>query len=232
MRVDENLVAGFGVLHYDQADVGQLELHRVIQTHGDDFVPACKQRELPAPTRLADEIRNDEHDRAALDHRVRRCEQLGEIGFLAGRRGLHSLHSIEHVQHVTPAVARRDHFVSLMGVQNGADSIAVAREQTREHGDELGRQLALAHFARTEVDRARKIENEPGGDFAILLKLAHVRRLQARGDVPVDVAHVVVQLIFAQVREIESEATKERSIVALQQPVEPPQHGELESTQQ
>ena len=107
-------------------------------------------------------------------------------------------------------------------MQNGADPIAVAGEQAREHRDQLGRQLTLAYLARAEVDRPRQIEDEPRRDFAILLKLAHVRRLQARGHVPVYVAHVVVQLILAQIGQIQPETAKQRSVVALQQAVEPP----------
>ena len=48
-----------------------------------------------------------------------------------------------------------------------------------------------------------------------------MRRLQARGDVPVDVADVVVVLVFAQVRQVEPGAAHQRAVVALQQAVEP-----------
>ena len=59
-----------------------------------------------------------------------------------------------------------------------------------------------------------------------------MRRLQPRGHVPVDIAHVVVQLVFAQVGEIEAEAAEQRAVIALQQAVEPAQHGPLEPAQQ
>ena len=63
------------------------------------------------------------------------------------------------------------------------------------------------------------------------LILAHVRRLQPRGDVPVDVAHVVVVLVFAQVGEIEAEAAEQRAVVAVQQAVETADHRPLEPPQ-
>ena len=112
-----------------------------------------------------------------------------------------------------------------------ADAVAVATEESREHSDELARHAALFYLARAEVDRRTQVEQEPGGDVAILVVLAHVRRGQTRGDVPIDVPDVVVILVFAQVGEIEPEAAEERPIVAVQQAVESPQHRPLEPAQ-
>ena len=78
----------------------------------------------------------------------------------------------------------------------------------------------------------RQVEQEPRGDLAVLVVLAHVRRLQARGDVPVDVAHVVVILVLAQVGEVEPEAAEQRAVVAVQQAVEPADHRPLEAAQE
>ena len=240
MRVDGQLLAGLGVLHDDQPEVGQVDLHRVVQPHRDHFVPPRQLREPPAPAGRADEIRHDEHDRAPLHHRLSAGEQFGEIGHLAGLAALRDdgrsradgADPVEQVQHMTPAVAGRNDFVPSFGVQHRADAVAVACEQPCQHRDQLGRQHALAHAARPEVDRGRKIEQKPGRNLAILLELAHVRRLQPRGDIPVDVAHVVVQLILAQIGEIEAEAAEQRPVVALQQAVETAQHGPLEAAQQ
>ena len=86
--------------------------------------------------------------------------------------------------------------------------------------------------SRAEIDRRAQVEQEPGGDLAVLVVVAHVGRLQARGDVPVDVAHVVVVLVFAQVGEVEAEAAEQRAVVALQQAVEPADHRPLEPPQE
>jgi len=45
--IDGQLLAGFGVLHHDEADVGQLDFHRVIQPHCDHLVTTCELREPP-----------------------------------------------------------------------------------------------------------------------------------------------------------------------------------------
>ena len=55
--------------------------------------------------------------------------------------------------------------------------------------------------------------------------------LQARRDVPVDVAHVVVVLVFAQVGQVQAGAAHQRAVVALQQAVEPADHRPFEPPQ-
>jgi hypothetical protein len=57
-------------------------------------------------------------------------------------------------------------------------------------------------------------------------------RVQARRDVPVDVAHIVVGLVLAQVGQVEPAAAHQRAVVALQQAVEPPDDMPLQLPQQ
>ena len=82
---------------------------------------------------------------------------------------------------------------TLVAVEQRADAVAVARQQPRQHGDEA-RPTPRACCTRREPKStdALRVEQEPRGDLAVLVVLAHVGRLQPRGDVPVDVAHVVV----------------------------------------
>jgi hypothetical protein len=107
----------------------------------------------------------------------------------------------------------------------------VPREDAREHGDEVRRHRAFAHLARAEIDRGRKVEQEPGRELAVLVVLAHVGSLQPGGDVPVDVTNVVAILVFAQVREIQTEAAEQRAVIALKQPVETAHHRPLQAAQ-
>ncbi len=89
-------------------------------------------------------------------------------------------------------------------------------------------QLALAYPRRAEIDRRAQVEQEPGGDLPVLVVLPHVGDRQAGGDVPVDVADIVVNLVFAQVGEVQPEPAEERPVVALQQPVETAEDRPLE----
>ena len=88
----------------------------------------------------------------------------------------------------------------------------MAREQAREHRDQLGRHLVLAPRAGaaavSEMHRRAEIEQKPRRDFPFLVVFPDVGRLQARRDVPVDAAHVVVILVLAQVREIQASGSR------------------------
>jgi hypothetical protein len=232
VRVDEKLLAGLGVLHHEQPQVGQVHLQRVVQAHRDQLVAAREQRERLGPARRADEIRHHEDERAALDHREAAVQQVLQARSRRARELRPRGHLAHEVQHVAPAASRRDHGVDLLAVEQRADAVAVAREQARQHRDEVGRHRALAHLARAEVHRGREVEQEPGADVAVLVVLAHVGRLQARGDVPVDVAHIVVVLVLPQVGEVQAKSPEKRSVVAVQQAVEPTDHRPLEFFQE
>ena len=63
LGVDEDLLAGLGVLDLDRADVGQLDLTRVADLQGDHLVPLREPAERPLPARLRDEVGDDDDER-------------------------------------------------------------------------------------------------------------------------------------------------------------------------
>ena len=136
------------------------------------------------------------------------------------------------MQYLPPSAARRDHRVHVIAVEQRADAVAVRRQDSREHRDELGRDGALLDRLRAERDRRREIEQEPRGDLALLVVLADVRRLQPRRDVPVDMANVVVVDVLAQIGQIEPVAAKQRPVVAVEDAVETTDHRPLEAAQE
>jgi hypothetical protein len=101
-------------------------------------------------------------------------------------------------------------------------------EEARQDCDEFGQDLPLVLLARAEIDRGAQVQQEPGGDLAVLVVDSNVRHLRARRHVPVDMADVVVHLIFAKVSEIEADAAEQGAIVPLQQSVEPADHRPFE----
>ena len=80
VRVDVELLAGLGVLHDQRADVGQLDLAPVEQADRQDLVALGEQVQRPLPARGADEVRDHEHQRAALDRVLARLEQRRQVG--------------------------------------------------------------------------------------------------------------------------------------------------------
>ena len=59
-----------------------------------------------------------------------------------------------------------------------------------------------------------------------------MRHLQPRGDVPVNVAHIVGRAVFTQVGQVQPGAAQQRAVVALAQAVELADDGPLQAAQQ
>src|SRR5262249_14229965 len=69
--VDEQLFAGLGVPHHEQAQVRQFHLQRIIEPHRHDLMALCEVGQRLSPTRHTDERRADKNKRATL-HEARR----------------------------------------------------------------------------------------------------------------------------------------------------------------
>ena len=230
--VDEDLLPGLRILHHEQAEVGQLHLQRIVQPHRDHLVALRELAERLRPAGTADEVGDDEDERAPRHDLERRAEQLAQVR-VAPSRALRPATSCDAGCAARGARPLRGGIMAStrVAVEQRADAVAMPREQARQHGDEIGRD-ARASSPRSEPKSTRaQVEQKPRGHFAIFVVLAHVRRLQPRSHVPVDVADIVVVLVLAQVGEVEAEAAKQRPVVAVQQPVEPAYDRPLEPLQ-
>ena len=87
VRVHVQLLAGLGIFHDDRADVGQLDLARVPQADGQHLVAPVEQAQRPLPARRADEIGDDEDQRALLDGVQPGLEQRRQVGERARAKG-------------------------------------------------------------------------------------------------------------------------------------------------
>jgi hypothetical protein len=232
VRVDDDLLAGLRVAHGEQADVGQVHLQRVEEPHGRHLVAAGELAEQALPARRADEVRDDEEARAARDRGGCGRQQDVQIRGAAGRLLRPRGEAGEQVEHMAATAARRQHGVDAVAIEDRADAVATAREEPSEQGHELSRNAPFGEPVGAEVDAGGEIDQEPGGMLAVLRELPHVGLLETRGDVPVDVANVVVMLVLAQVGEVEAGAAHQRAVIALQQAVEPAQDRPLQALQE
>jgi hypothetical protein len=154
---------------------------------------------------------------------------------------------VHQVQHLRAAAARGQHGIyracaaalcilcatrTPRAIQHGAHAVAVAREQARQHGHKAGEDVALGVALRAKVDGGAQVQQKPGRHFAVFGEHAHMGRVQARRHVPVDVAHIVVGLVLAQIGQVQPAAAHQRAVVALQQAVEPPDDMPLQLPQQ
>jgi hypothetical protein len=229
------LLAGLGIGQGEQAQVGQRHLQRVIQAQRHDLMPPRKPPQGVVPAGLADEVGDHEHQRAAAQQALGSTQQITEHGD-AGARGRAFAQAADQRQHLPPAHARRHQARRLARaiepIQQCPDAIAMAGDQPGQQRHQFLGHLALGALGRTELDAAGEIDQEPCGEIAVFGVLAHMGHLQPCGDVPVDVAHVIAMLVFAQIRQVESTAAPQRAVIALQQPVEAAQHRPLQAAQQ
>jgi hypothetical protein len=187
------------------------------------------------PAWRADEVGDDEDEGATPDELGGQAEQVDQPRdgrVCCGRAGEQPVQKVEHVAPTAPRGDDGNPPLRTAVIEQGSHAVAVARQQAGEHTDELGRRGPLGRAPRAEVHRCRHVEQEPRGDLAVLVVLPHVGRPEARRHVPVDVPDVVVILVLAQVRQVEPGAAKQGPVVALQEPIEAPDHGPLEPAQQ
>jgi hypothetical protein len=221
--VDVELLAGLGILHDQRADIGKLDLAPVEQPDGQDLVPLRELVERPLPAGRADEIRDDEDERAALDRVLAGLQQGRQVGERSpGKPGLVE-EVVDQAQDLDPTATGRDRAFHAAAVEDRADAVAVARQQSRQRRDEVDQDAPLQplRFHRPEVDRRTQVEQEPGGDLAILVVLANVGRVHPCRDAPVDVPDVVAVLVLTEVGEVHADPAEQAPVVALEQPVEP-----------
>ena len=109
------------------------------------------------------------------------------------------------MQQVTPTHACRNVFepIRFSRVQNqGANAIAPLHEQLGHDAYKVHHHLAFGLVGAAKIHRATDIQQKPSADFSVFLMLSHKGRLHARRHVPIDVPHIVMRLVFAQVSQL------------------------------
>src|SRR5205085_5567927 len=149
--------------------------------------------------------------------RAQELRERGQRGVLKTRS---ALELVQDPEHLDPAAARGDRALDARAVDRRADAVPVTGEQTREDRGEVEKQVALAAVNGPKVDGRREVEQEMRVDLPILEVLADVGGVQTRGDVPIDVADVVAERVFADVGEVQPLAFEDRAVVALEESVE------------
>lgn len=138
-----------------------------------------------------------------------------------------------HDMHHMAATATCGNAVLIDAIEeDGPDLVAMMGEEARHHADKLGQDLPLVLFPGAEIHRRAEVEQKPGGDIPIFVVDAHMGHLGARGDVPVDMTHIVMGLVFAQVGKIEPAAAEQGAVIPLQEAVQPADHRPFQPPQQ
>jgi hypothetical protein len=113
-----------------------------------------------------------------------------------------------------------------------ADAVPVDRAEEHDEAGQLEQRLPLGLRARAEVQRRRVLEDEQERHLALLDELLAVGLAQPGGDVPVDVADVVAELVAHDLVEFDAAAAERRAVLAAQDVLDRVAHPPLELAQE
>ena len=153
------------------------------------------------------------------------------VGYAASRRGnrlgIVSFGPDEPV----PSLLRRELATFVAAERRDAQPVAAACADVADRDRDACGDVGLAAVCGSEVHRRRRVEQEPRHELALGEVDAHVRKAGARGDVPLDLPHVVSRLVRAQLCELDAVAVLVRAVLAREQPAQLPPDGEVERAQ-
>ena len=104
--VDVELLAGLRVVHQDRPDVRQVDLAGVDETDREELVAAVEQLQRALPAGDADEVRDEDHERAPLDPAVGGLEERAEIRERRARETRLAEQVLDQPEHLDPARSR------------------------------------------------------------------------------------------------------------------------------
>jgi hypothetical protein len=139
----------------------------------------------------------------------------------------------QHAEQAGAPLPGRQRARVLVAERHEPEAVAAPRRGVA-HGERstLG-DVGLAALGGAERHRRRGVEHEPGHEGALGEVDPHVRRAGARGHVPVDLAHVVLdRLVGPDLRELAAPAEHRRAVIARQQPVDAAGDREIDGAQQ
>lgn len=108
----------------------------------------------------------------------------------------------------------RDESLHPVAEEDDANLVVVLNRGERQRGRHLRDEILLEAHARAELARARHVDQQDHSVLPLLLEDLDVGLVHARRDVPVDVAHVVAILVFADFAESHAPALEGRVVFA------------------
>ena len=156
--VDDELLAGLGVLDHDHPRVGELVLPGVDEPDRDDLVALAQLQQGSLPSGRGDEVRDEDDERAPTDRSERRLEQPRQVGDRPVRFGRRPQEVPRERENLVPAAARRQRLLDLVVEQDCPYPVAAPREEPREGRRELAQHELLRPIDRPEAHRGRPVE--------------------------------------------------------------------------
>ena len=203
--------AGLGVFEHQTAERGQGVFVRVVDLDGHHIVPALGAVQGGVGEGI-EEIRNHNHHRASAEGFLQMLQCVAQI---AGAMGGGVMQNIaHHAQHVALAFAGAHVFFHVIGEERESDFVIVALGDEGQRGGHFAGEFLFGLIATAEPSRRADVHQQHHRQLAFLHELFYKWLVQSRGDVPIDIAHLIARLIFAHLIEIHPLPTKYTAVLA------------------
>ena len=184
------------------------------------------------PVAGAAEVRDDHDHRPAAGQPAEAGDCRAERGRSRGLEvGLPSQGEQEREQAAVPLPGRGRDRVTVAERGHG-EPVAAAHGEVAECERDAFCDVPLAPVGRPEGHRRGRVEQQPGLDRPLGDVDADVRLAGPGGDVPVDPANVVSEHVRPHLGELGAVAERPGAVIAGEQPVDPPAHGQVDLAQQ
>ena len=158
-----------------------------------------------------DHIRQKECRASLLDGICQIAERLRDICTVGCRLELDYL--TDDMEQMASSFLRRNELLDLVAEEQGTDLVIVYDGGERQHCSNLRKHVLPAGTHRTEKPRTADIHKKHHGQFPLLFKDLHIRRTEARSDVPVHIAHIIAILVLAHLAECHTTALEGRMVL-------------------
>ena len=145
------------------------------------------------------EVAEQECGASALHDLRKEFHSLANIRATAFR--LEVEHLANDVEDVLTSFLGRNVFFYAVREEDDANLIVVLNGRERQCGSNLGNHIALHLLRGSEVERTADVDQKHHRQLALFFENLHIGAVEAGGYIPVDVAHVVAELILAHLRE-------------------------------
>ena len=158
------------------------------------------------------EVTQHEGRATALDDTREEFHGQLHVGLTA--LGMEVEHLADDVEDVLAAFLGRDILLYLIGEEDHANLVVVLNGTESQRGGNLRHHVLLQLHLRTELQRARNVNQQHHGQLALLLKDLHIRTMKPGRHIPVNVTHIIPELILAHLAEGHSPTLEGRMVLS------------------
>ena len=161
---------------------------------------------------LIDKVTHQEGGAALLQGTGHVFQHHVDVG--AGPFGLEVEQFADNEEDVLAALLGRDKLLHFVAEEDDTHLVVVLDGREGYGGTDFGHHLALGNAHSTKILAAAHVHEKHHREFAFLLIDLDIGAVVARGDIPVDVAHVITVLVLAHLAESHTPALESRVVLA------------------